>query len=513
MGFRGSSIGVSFANVGVQHNSNVDAAPPDTFVHPTKNVNLHDGGVGSRGGTSKVNVSVGYGSVQLMGGFDYQKPDGTAQYQIFYSADGKIYRDTSTTIATGLSTTAKPSIVQAGDSVYVCNGVDAPLKGDPSAGNLSAFTNVAADWSSEKPFQFVLHVNGANRRLVALSSNKVHFSANGTLDEFVTGVISFTVNARGGLRGGVMFGTRLIVFGREEAFIFDTDDTDTTKWGYSKAPWVGGVAHFRLIMPIENDVLLVTEDATLYSVGRVQEFGDYRKADLTRPAFMDRWLREHGRLANIADWHATWDPKLRMAKIFIVRAGRTEVEASLNFYPDRPLDRAFTVHENIGVSSGYNASCSFLVRVGAGDYQVYTGDYDGFVWKLEQTSKNDNSAAYASSFRTPHLNFGDPRRSKRFVRGFLIFEPKGSFNLTVNIWVDGQVKTSTTLSMAGTGALLGSFVLGTDVLGGRTMIKTAFDLGYRGERLQLEFINTAANEPFFVSQLLVDFILLGARPQ
>jgi hypothetical protein len=303
-----------------------------------------------------------------------------------------------------------------------------------------------------------------------------------------------------------------MVFGREETIIFDTEDASTSNWGYFKAPWVGGVAHFRLIVPMENDIVLMTEDGTVYSVGRAQVFNDYQKADLAKPAFIDRWIREHARLSNIADFHATWDPKLRMIKFFLVRAGRTEVESSLNFYPDRPLDRAWTVHEASG-ASGYNASCSFLVRAGAGDYQVYTGDYDGFVWKLEQTNKNDDGAAFTASFRTPHLNFGDPRRAKRFVRGFLILEPKGNFNLTVNIWVDGQVKTSTTVSMAGTGAALGSFTLGTDVLGGRTMLKKVFELGYRGERLQLEFVNSAANQPFFVSQLLVDFVPLGARPE
>lgn len=511
MGFRGPSIGVSFAAVGLQHNPNVDAAPPDTLVHPTRNVNLGDAWVESRGGTSKVNASAGYGSAQLLGGFDYQKPDGTAQYHLVASADGKIYKNTSDTVATGLSTTAKPSFVQAGNKVYFANGSDACLQGDPSAGNLAAFTNPAADWSSEKPFQLLLHANGENRRLVALTSTQVFFSANDTLDEFVTGVVSFTVDVKGGLKWGVMFGTRLIVGGRDEAVVFNTDDPSTDNWGYSRAPWFGGAAHFRLVIPMENDVIMVSEDATIYSLARVQQFNDYRVGALTRPAFMDRWLREHAKMSAISDWHATWDPVKRMVKFFIVRAGQTQVFSSLNFYPDRPLDRAWTVHESAG-ASGYKASCSFLVRVGEGDYQVYTGDYAGFLWKLEQANKNDDGAAFTASFRTPHLHFGNPRGSKRFVRGFLIIEPKGDYNLTVNIWVDGQVKSSTTVSMAGTGALLGSFVLGTDVLGGRTMAKKPFKLGYRGERLQLEFINSAVNQPFAVSQLLVDHIPLGARP-
>jgi len=512
MGFRGTSVGISFSNVGVQHNPNTDALPPDVMVHPTTNVNFEDGGISSRGSTRLVNASPAYGGGRIWGGIDYRKTDGTVQYQMVYADDGKIYKSTTDTVATGLNVAARPSFVQAGDSIYFCNGVDAPLQGDPSAGNLAAFTHPATDWTADPPFQLLLHVNGANRRLVGLSKTKVIFSKNGTLDEFVTGVVSYTVDVRGGLVGGFMFGSRLMVFGQDEALIFNTDDVDTTNWGYSKAPWVGGVAHFRLILPTENDVLCMTDDGAIYSIARVQAFNDYRKADLTKPAFIDRWIREHVKLASIADFHAIWDPRLRVAKFFVVRAGRTQVESSVNFYPDRAEDRAWTIHENLSSTSGYNASCSFRVHASAGSNLVYTGDYAGSLWKLEQPDRNDNGAAFPAKFRLPHLNLGDLRRAKRFVRGFLILEPQGNYSLTVKIWVDGVAKPATTVSMAGSGAVLGAFILGIDVLGGRTLARAAFNIGYRGERLQLEFSNSNVDQPFFVSQLLVDMVPLGARP-
>jgi hypothetical protein len=201
-----------------------------------------------------------------------------------------------------------------------------------------------------------------------------------------------------------------------------------------------------------------------------------------------------------------------MAKFFVVRAGRTQVESSVNYYPDRAEDRAWSIHENLAVTSGYNASCSFRVHDGAGSNLICTGDYVGYIWKLEQASANDDAAAFSARFLTPYMHFGDPRRTKRFNRGFLIFTPQGAFNLTVNIWVDGEFKATTTVSMSGSGGVLGSFILGTDTLGGRNMLKRDFKIGFRGERIQLEFVTTGVNQAFFVSQILVDYMPLGARP-
>ena len=91
-------------------------------------------------------------------------------------------------------------------------------------------------------------------------------------------------------------------------------------------------------------------------------------------------------------------------------------------------------------------------------------------------------------------------------------QPKGDYDITVDWWLDDIQQTQKSVSLAGTGALLDSFVLDTDVLGGYETIDVPFDLGNKGRRIQFEIYNSNANEDFFLSKMMIDFKQLGARP-
>lgn len=168
--------------------------------------------------------------------------------------------------------------------------------------------------------------------------------------------------------------------------------------------------------------------------------------------------------------------------------------------------------DNQDYASGYTASCSFLVETSTGIFVVYTTDFSGFVWKLNQVNRNDDNNGYYAGVRLVNLPFDNPRISKHFKRGRVVLESQGAANLNVGVWVDSQVKASTVVPMTTTGATLGSFILGTDTLGGVEFLDQPFNLGYYGKRLQLELYNSRANEDFFISQIFIDFKPLGAQP-
>lgn len=90
-------------------------------------------------------------------------------------------------------------------------------------------------------------------------------------------------------------------------------------------------------------------------------------------------------------------------------------------------------------------------------------------------------------------------------------QPKGDYNLTINTWIDGVQQDQQTVSMAGIGGTL-PFTLGTDVLGGNEIIDEPYDIGNKGKRIQTEVYNANANQDFFLSQILYDHSILGARP-
>ena len=345
--------------------------------------------------------------------------------------------------------------------------------------------------------------------------NTVYASENGDANDFsdanVTTIHIETTDGFG-IVGAVEFGDRLMAFGKNQSFIIDDTDSSTANWGYSAAQWSGGTANFRLLVKTPNDIVSMTESGNIYSVMSAQSYGDYKKASLTKPAFMDVWIQENIKLSLIDQFHAVYDKNLRAVKFFMTRNGYTENNVALVYFIDRPPNEAWSIHENLSNASGYNASASASIRVGTGDHKVYTGDYDGIVWKLEQTSKNDNNNAIDGRFKTPNLNFDNSRIKKNYARAYIIAQPESvSTDLTLDWWVDGKTQTQRIITLGASGAVLDSFVLDTDVLGGDEVIDFPVNLKQNGKRLQIELANNVTDQDFFISEIQVDFKPLGAE--
>lgn len=514
MTYTGQTYQIPCEKGGFNGSKNIDNIPPEAMVHPSRNLNLHRGGREPRGGTSLVNGAAFSGTPRVMGMYDFTLLNGT-QFVMTATGDGKIYKDDTSTIKTGLGTNKVTNFTTFDNELYICNGANAPATWDGAAAGTSALTNPAADWTgSNQPIQFVKHGRGNSERMWAILPAGVYASAEGNAKEFVTGVVNIPISTddNSGLVGGVEFGDRIILFSKRKSYIIDDADTNTSNWGYEGAIWDGGAASWRLIVKTPNDVICMMEDGEIYSVTAVQQYGDYKAASLTRPAFINEWIKEYVNLAYIADFHAVYDPNLRAIKWFMVRQGQTQVDMALVYFVDRGPLEGWMPHDNQSYVSGYSASCSTLIRAGTGDYRVYTGDYLGKVWRLETVNKNDNNNAYYKGFKSPYLVFDNARVTKKYRRGWVITEPKGSYNVYIYPYIDGTQKSQQSIDLAGTGGVLDSFTLDTSVLGGQEMVDKEFDIGEKGKRIAFEVYNNNVNEDFFMSSLHVDFKNLGASP-
>ncbi len=514
MAYAGGTYRIPCNRGGLSHNQNTDLIPPEMLVAPSRNVNLHEGGRRKRGGTAKVNETAVSGTPQIMGGCDFQLT--TTNFQVFLANNGSLYKNTTTAIKTGMSTTNYPSFAVFENELYICEGDTTPQTWNGVAAGTSNITTPNGDWSgSSQPFQVIVHGRGASRRVFYLFESTVYGSSTGD-GKVVTGGTSvfFPIDTGDavGLTAGAEFGNRLVLFGRRQAYILDDEDLDTDNWGYSPAQWTGGAAHWRVITKTPNDLIVMAEDGDIYSVSTAQQYGDYKQASITRPAFMDNYIRENIDLTRIQQFHSVYDPGLRAVKFFVVRAGETEVDTALVYFIDRPAEEAWIVHDGAADISGYNASCSFQVRTGAGTYTTYTGDYGGHLWKLEQETRSDGTTGYYGGFKTANLPFENPRLRKHFRRGYVIAKTQGTYNLQVNVWVDGEVRTGALISLAGTGGVLDEDALDSFVLGGTEFLDRPFTLGHYGKRIQFEFFNSGEGQDFFVSQILIDNKTMGALP-
>jgi hypothetical protein len=138
------------------------------MVSPSKNVNIHEGGIGKRGGTERLGLTSG-GVTRLMGIFDYRPASGT-QYILTATGNGHIYVDSSTDAISGLGTDKYTSFSMMNDKAYICNGYNTPRTISATSG--AVLGNLSADWTGTAyPSQMLVHGAGNSERMWAIGVN------------------------------------------------------------------------------------------------------------------------------------------------------------------------------------------------------------------------------------------------------------------------------------------------------------------------------------------------------
>lgn len=538
MGYAGQTYRVPCDIGGFNANPNTDIIPPTSIIDGS-NMNYHQGGKRKRKGTAKVNSTAISGAPHLIGGIDFILNDGT-QFQVFASNDGKIYKNTTTTIKTGLTLNTVANFCVFNNTLYHTNRSDTIQTWDGVAASTSNLANPHADWgANNQPRQLLVHGRGNSERLVAIGTQtnpeNVYLSANGS-DNFATGVkISIKqATTDGGIVGAANFGDTLILFSRRKAYILDDTSTDTANWGYEEAQWSGGAAHFRCICQTPNDIFVMSEDGDIYSIVAVQAKGDYKAASVARPAYIDKWIKNNAASGTtIPSYHMRYDPVRRAVLLFwgITRQSNSAVlgidigmNVCLPFYIDRPIEEAWGVPlENTSYACGYAAVDSFLVRKTAGDYVVYTCGYNGFLWELE-TGTTDDGNAFRWGLMLPYNSMDNVRLNKRFDRLGIVAIPYADTTLSVRAWVDGHliVGEDNLITEAGDYLLtedgyylvtedeqLWDFSFSTNI----DLVEAFNRLGELGKRIKIEIFNEAAASDALISQVLFDFKPLSVLPQ
>jgi hypothetical protein len=491
---------ISFDTSGFSNNRNYELLPDNALISPSTNYNLHNGGIEKRGGSSiPITASVSYSG---RGGFNFRQTNGS-EYIVYAKSNGSVYHtDDNNVIGSGLSTSNYFNFSQYDDDLYYCDGANVPKKWN----GIGLATSVipATDWATTgQPFQIIPHSQGANRRNWAVTKYGVYASKNNVGDDFADATVKYIpVYSKAGLVAGFEFNGEIFVFSKTQAFRIDDASDDSTTWGYQEAIWEGGAAHFRLICKAGNEVFVMTEDGNIYNIKSIFTSADYEIASLSRPAYIDRYIRENASIADIQEWHCTYDKKLRAIKWFI-QVGGSGVNTALVQFIDKPADIAWSIHNNEDYNSGYSASCSFEFRESTGVWKVRTIDQVGNVWQLEEVTRGDNGNPYQSKIKFKPFEFGNPVMWKYFRKGILRVRSDSNVTFTVRIWINGVRKDDVILSISGTGAVFDSAVFDTAVFADDLISFSPFEIKHYGFSLQLELVNNTAGQDYFLSELFL----------
>ena len=522
MPYRGETYRIPYLKGGWNTNPNTDLLPPETMIEAL-NINLHRGGRETRGGVVKVNGTPITDSPQIMGAYQFRKKNGNT-FIITYTSTGKIIKDYTTELKTGLTINVYPSFEVFDDKLYMFNGADRPQVWDGVAGSTSDLANVPTAWTNNWPKYVINHGKGVSRRLWTWGCpnnlESIYISANGTDNFSDTSVLILKIETNDGfgIVGGVEYGDRLIMFGKRKPFIIDDSSSNIMDWGYQAGQWEGGVAHHRLIVKTPTDIIAMAEDGEIYSVLATQSYGDYVAVSLTRPPFLHHWIKNNIDLSQIDKFHVAYDYELRAIKIFMVRKGQTKADAALTMFVDRGPTDGWVKHQYAKTDFG---SCSAVVKKATGDWKIYVGGYSGYVYELEDSNSNDDNEYFYNGFITPYLTFDAPRIKKRYDRGWLVIKPQGTEIIKVNAFVDGVLLTGGFLLIDNNGDYISDENLNIIMCPGEInwliqatpsddLMNLSHPFGLIGTRLRLEIYNNTINEKMFIVQSLIDFTSLGA---
>ena len=124
------------------------------------------------------------------------------------------------------------------------------------------------------------------------------------------------------------------------------------------------------------------------------------------------------------------------------------------------------------------------------------GGTDGFVRKYGQSARSiDGSTAINFKVQTPYLNYGTAINLKTLAGGSIGIQPKNSGSVTFGWTTDGNAQQTLSVDQGGT-AVLGSFVLGTDTLGGARFVDRFFETEEGGQfrTISFEISNNTSGE-------------------
>ena len=499
---------------------------PPTVLIDVRNVSIYNNLVEKERGSAKYNATPLTDGI--LGLYDWY-PTSNVQRLIAVTADGKIWRDTgdgtfssSTPITTGLGSPTNDStkLVAGGQEtagnnrkLFIFTGTAQVqvLSGD--ATSTTSIALPAADWSSIYPTFGVLHRN----RLFAFGNSndphRVYASDDDNHEKFDTGdILTYSVfpGEGDGIRSAIVYKGRLFVFKNPTGVYYLEDaDTDPANWYFKKLTNSFGVAGAHSLVQVMDDLLAGNSSGTVTSLQAVQAFGDLKQGDIMSNAQVENFYRSNTSPGGYQFMNALYYEEKKQA-YFTYRNQAIDNQNRLVIVDIARQTPRFLFGDKDQIST------LALRKDSLGINRPIYGNEAGFVFSMDQETKNVGGDGYNGSFQTPHMDmsFVNPQlanKNKLFDFLTLVYEPTGSWSVDVEVYVDGiRKQTLNYKMMKGNG--LDEFILDVDTLGGTEPEDLRKPLsGCYGRRISFLVKNINADEDFRIEQLIVGFRVSDER--
>lgn len=534
MAFTGSYADIPIGQDGLNGANNLALVQTNQLID-ARNISLAGGALTKEGGATNFNSSAIGSGASIIGGHDWW-PGSSLQRAIVLASNGAAYRDTGsgafgTTLTTGKnwSTSNVPVFAEGGreasgnnTKLFIATGSDQVqvLSGDgTSLADISSTTR-PSDWASSYP-RFVFQHEG--RLWAGGNANfpyMLYYSLASDFENFTTGDIGLPrlINVWPGegeyLAAGTSFRGYGVVWKYPRGiYLIDTSDPDQQQWKAVVISRSIGIASSRAWCQVEGDILFMDASGSFHLLSAVSEFADIRASNISQRVWLDEWVRRNVNLAQLTNVQAAYYPSKREAHFAVAGAGATTNSMRIIWDFNAQLPRAH-------YSNLVTAQSVWTYLDSNGTPRLRTGSNTGYVRNMDQSGKTLNGGAYESYFRSANVDFSDlgggnnPELSARRKNGrFLevVVEPTGNWDMTVECYHDGDLAETLTFNQGSTGVALGTFVLGTNTLGGSTILNKKRRMTGSWRRISLAGRNSGAGQDFSISRFIVHFALGSDR--
>jgi hypothetical protein len=526
MPYAGHILAIPVGQGGLVGTKDQTSIQPDKLII-ARNLSYEGRTLRKEGGAAKYNSTVISGAPTVLGGWDWWPTDGV-QRMIVALSDGTLKKDSGSgafgvTLVSGLTMTdVVPVFVEGGKEaaagnrkLFTFTGKNAVQVLSADGATTTALATPPADWAAANQPSFGFshegrlwgggNLNDPHRLYASLTTNH---------EDFTTTPLSLSIYPGEGERlvGAISF-KGLIVAWKFPVGIYIVDTTDPTvaNWKIKRLTGtVGGVSPLGACVT-DNDIVFVDATANFHLLSAVQEFGDAGNSNISKALDVYSFIQDNFNLARLRFIRSVYYAAKRELHFAVAGAGATvnTVRFVLDFnrsdmmrfrYSDRDTCESLWLRKD---------STTLVPR-------LTSGDNAGFVWNMDQAVKSKGGVAYSGAFQTPHLDFAwvDPRfATVRKIGQFLeiVVEPTGNWNLIVSVFWDGTLVQTVTFNMGVSGAVLGTFVLGTDKLAGSQILNRKKRIVGSGRRLSLAASNAGIGEDFSVGQFILHGLIGDER--
>lgn len=519
--YRGKNAVIQLGDLGLLTDLPPGQVPRGALIK-ANNISFETGLLTKAPGSRKYNSSALPAGIVAL--HDYW-PDVVSQRLIALCTNGSIYRDIgdmqfsgNTAIASGLmSVTPKAQFIEAGQEtalrdkkLFLFTGTN-QLK--VLAGDGTVVTDIAApaaDWTSPNYPNFgFLHRN----RLWAFMKQRAYASTTADHEDFVSaGILTQSIypGEGGDLIGGWIFKGRPFVF-KEGGFVYylDDSDADSDNWVWRKLTSNFGLASPHAIFETTNDLLALGESGALVSYTAVDSLGGVDSADVFKILQISDYVRKNTSLAGIDMTHAIYYEDKK--QIFITGRSSYQTNNDLIIHLDLNKQQA-----RVAFWDKDAADCLALRRdINKIKRPIY-GAADGYVYLMDREDRLVGASAYTGEFKTGHDDFRWldetlAHRNKLYDYLAVEFIPHGSWNLSVDVYIDGTFSETIEFLMDVRDDGLDTFTLDTDPLGREESQTIQKPLHGSGRRISFHCRQSGSNQNFALASLTVGFRVSGEQ--